>query len=126
MIRVLLPPYSSAVMLPRAWCLKRNFLVFINLLHTHTHKYKYIYTLPILIPSSAAAETFVTTQLHFLAAAQRGSKGKMGIQQPLSSPIQFHWQRTNFSSYLIYKIMNNLAMQQYHTQLSFPSIIAGT
>lgn len=79
-----------------------------------------------LIPSSAETETFGTTQFHFLAGAQTGSKGKMGIQQPLSSPILFHLQKTNFSSYLIYKIMSNLVMQQYYTQLSFPSIRAGT
>lgn len=47
-------------------------------------------TLLMLIPSSAVAETFGTTQFHFLAEAQTGSKGKMGIQQPLSSPILFH------------------------------------
>lgn len=79
-----------------------------------------------LTPSSAVAETFGTTQFHFLAGAQAGNKGKMGIQQPLSSPILFHLQKTNSSSYLIYKIMSNLAMQQYHTQLYFPSISAGT
>lgn len=89
MIEVLLLPYSSAVTPPRAWCLKINFLVFINLLHTHTQIYIFI-ALPIFIPSSAVAETFVTTQFHFLAEAPTGSKGKMGIQQLLSSPIQFH------------------------------------
>lgn len=123
MIEVLLLPNSAAVTLPTVWCLQINSLVFTNL--THTHVYKYMHCSAHAYSLLTWAETFVTPLFHFLAEAHSGSKGKMGIQQPLSSPILFHLQKTNFSSYLIYKIMSNLAMQQYCTQLSFPFINAG-
>lgn len=124
MIQVLLLPYLSAVMLPTAWCLEINFVVFINLSLTHTHTYTHypVHAYSLL----CCSRNFWHYQFHFLAGAQTGNKGKMGIQQPLSSPILFHLQKTNFSSYLIYKIMINLVMQWFHTQLYFPSISAGT
>lgn len=85
-----------------------------------------MYTLlcPCLCPPQFSRD-FCHSPVPFPCWSNTGSKGKMGIQQPLSSPILFHLQKTNFSSYLIYKIMSNLAMQQYCTQLSFPFIIAG-
>lgn len=88
-------------MLTTAWCLKIKSLAFTNLLLTHVYTGDGQTALPIFVPSSVLAGTFVATQSHFLTGIHTASKGKIGISQPLSLPNPFHLQEILFSSHLI-------------------------